>query len=1213
MQNKTIVFDIDSTIATGFEGMSPATLEREYPWVSIFKRNGLYIDAIVPNIIHPGVVELIQYIDKMPNTRMSFFSARDEKIINPLVEKLFCLALGRPRYEAIKDQIIVGSKDDLTGMVESSKQTQLKNYGPMFVGNKKKNLNKVLKPGEDIAWTVLFEDDSSYSYYGQEKNLLKTLGATDLDFDEAFSKPTRSSKLERRGTFANINHIFRLAGVFFEALDIATKDGKTLADALFQIQFKENKEAKDENPRTFDEESYWKMDYYELGLEILRQINPSLCFFNPEAPLMHQTNTTESELTAKEMSCDPWYLDMMFDAIDQKNSVELLTRLKLRGADFNVKNKHGSTLLNNAVLRLPSFNPQVMADLVRGGYTAERNADTMKRSQKYLLESAQTQLDKALTLIDFLLENGASPRISGVNGITPLSLLLQEINLSHIDITVVQVLDRFINHEADVNAVDNEGKTALHEAVRSGNVAAIDYLIKHEAKVDTQCKEGWTPLHYAAEWGHPHATTLLLQNGASPNKTNKDGLTPSQLTAKAIGRDCNRKVKSKYIEVQEIIAEHIRKKQKEEKDELPTSPDRNYENQFQRPQSDSCFIERHSLFDNISTHFSKSRPEILVLNGLRGIGKSYMAKHYFLDPARHYKLRAWFNLGASSENLEIQYLKLASEIGLTPPTDVSTQDKILYIKNWLEKQTNILLIYDDVPDAESLTGFLPESGEHLDIIITTCNQLRWEPCQKFKLFPLPVMEECEAFELINKITRYSDNPSIRQLIKLMNGLPLALAQASYYMNLKAVSAQGYLQRYLQGQSYLLEYKPTEKVTPKYSAHHVSEFGNDFIYEKVNFEHLPLWQTFDSDLETLKRQCSDAWFLLLRVSWLASNPIPEKIIQGLLNLHETPDVLWVDVKAAIMRFGFMQQMDDGRLCMHPLLQDIIRSKQDPEASKLLLANVTKIIKEEASFGTPLACHIERLEQHAGNLKMVQPSTPFVFKFSPLEEKQSSPATLAHSPKTSGSFFNTTIKSKGKLIKKGLERFNLAQEEQAIYEKILSKNVNFKISEREGFVLEGTSSLEFKDKQLLALGLKPGQWETKKVGCLDNFVYIKSWNHCLGFTQQNPADLEVSTLQKTAIAALAAKDYRQAIVHYGELVKEYRNNPQLYTKPNQAIAYFSLGLSHLRLEDWKSAYPLLKQAVELHPDCRLYQMRLKECEDMKNSQDIQMEKEPQFSFG
>lgn len=116
-------------------------------------------------------------------------------------------------------------------------------------------------------------------------------------------------------------------------------------------------------------------------------------------------------------------------------------------------------------------------------------------------------------------------------------------------------------------------------------------------------------------------------------------------------------------------------------------------------------------------------------------------------------------------------------------------------------------------------------------------------------------------------------------------------------------------------------------------------------------------------------------------------------------------------------------------------------------------------------------------------------PMVFD-KPQEKLVSPKAFFQPPPET-----KTAMLSKIERIKASLEKFNLTEEEQGLYEKILLNDVNFKISEKEGFILEGASSLSFKPKNLLALGLRPGQWETEQVGSLNYFLYIRPWILCL----------------------------------------------------------------------------------------------------------------------
>ncbi len=88
---------------------------------------------------------------------------------------------------------------------------------------------------------------------------------------------------------------------------------------------------------------------------------------------------------------------------------------------------------------------------------------------------------------------------------------------------------------ADIHAVDKNGVTALHHAVRFRSPAAVKTLIERGANVNQACRRnGSTPLHRAVtQTGAPgtggrqaaafEIVRLLLAAGADPMITNKSG------------------------------------------------------------------------------------------------------------------------------------------------------------------------------------------------------------------------------------------------------------------------------------------------------------------------------------------------------------------------------------------------------------------------------------------------------------------------------------------------------------------------------------------------------------------------------------------------------------------------------------------------------------------------------------------------------------------
>lgn len=88
-----------------------------------------------------------------------------------------------------------------------------------------------------------------------------------------------------------------------------------------------------------------------------------------------------------------------------------------------------------------------------------------------------------------------------------------------------QVIELLLTHGVDINAVDGNGFTPLHEAARSADLTAATYLVKRGAAISPRTKQGQTSLHLAAA-GRPKITKLLIDAGADANALNGNGLSP---------------------------------------------------------------------------------------------------------------------------------------------------------------------------------------------------------------------------------------------------------------------------------------------------------------------------------------------------------------------------------------------------------------------------------------------------------------------------------------------------------------------------------------------------------------------------------------------------------------------------------------------------------------------------------------------------------------
>ena len=91
---------------------------------------------------------------------------------------------------------------------------------------------------------------------------------------------------------------------------------------------------------------------------------------------------------------------------------------------------------------------------------------------------------------------------------------------------------RFLDLGAEINAVDDTGRTTLIEAVFGGHMDTVEELLNRGANVNAQDGDGWTALMEAASKGRADFVRTLLAHGADARLRNKNGWTALRTTAK---------------------------------------------------------------------------------------------------------------------------------------------------------------------------------------------------------------------------------------------------------------------------------------------------------------------------------------------------------------------------------------------------------------------------------------------------------------------------------------------------------------------------------------------------------------------------------------------------------------------------------------------------------------------------------------------------------
>ncbi|MEX2366273.1 MAG: ankyrin repeat domain-containing protein, partial [Pseudohongiellaceae bacterium] len=199
-----------------------------------------------------------------------------------------------------------------------------------------------------------------------------------------------------------------------------------------------------------------------------------------------------------------------------------------RGADINAtENLRGTTALMWAAAYK---NPDAVRLLLANGADLTRNSSATEPGRNpYLAPTARSRIRS------FYQNSGQGGRAldaAELEDDAPEITVTREELVKRLPQELVEDFQREsrqANEQGEIEAPQRKqwgGLTALHFAVREGNLESVKVLVEGGADVNQVSEFGWTPLLTATQNRYYQMGKYLLENGANPNIANEGGWNP---------------------------------------------------------------------------------------------------------------------------------------------------------------------------------------------------------------------------------------------------------------------------------------------------------------------------------------------------------------------------------------------------------------------------------------------------------------------------------------------------------------------------------------------------------------------------------------------------------------------------------------------------------------------------------------------------------------
>ncbi len=362
---------------------------------------------------------------------------------------------------------------------------------------------------------------------------------------------------------------------------------------------------------------------------------------------------------------------------------------------------------------------------------------------------------------------------------------------------------------------------------------------------------------------------------------------------------------------------------------------------FQVPSRNRCFCGRETELDKIATQLKSTENGCAesAICGLGGVGKTSLAVECLWRQKEkgEYPGGIFWISGENNDLFQRSLRDMARHIGTL---EEEFSDSLSRTLDWLGRREKMwCLVVDNLDELKMsrdmrklLTGHWKQAARG-HIIITTRREVteigEATGIEENFCIELKCLTEEEGIQFLRiRTERAGQNDSdIRELVKELGGLPLALDQAAAYIRCVRQPINEYVKKYKKQKLLLLKRNEARHLVEYTTAERLAIHTTWML----NFKHI---SQISKEMEL-----GETPTLVMKVSaFLGPDDIPYEVIHEGLNKVDDAEAVsdWCDqaeIVSLLTKFSLFQRYGTHSFSVHRLVQEVIRSEMEKEQNEL----------------------------------------------------------------------------------------------------------------------------------------------------------------------------------------------------------------------------------------------------------------------------------------